>query len=243
MQTVHNPFGSTYADLELPDSACVVSMNPAPAIEDPASAIRQALEAPIGTPPLRAIAAAKKEKNPGATCTILVSDNTRPVPYVGEQGILLPAIEVLLECGYKTDEILILIATGTHRLMSDAEIAVMIDKRVLDMGIRVVNHDSLDAATLRNIGSTKRGTPMMLDTRYLDADLKIATGLVESHFMAGASGGRKSICPGIIGKESTFIFHGPEFMAHEKATDLVLEGNPVHEESLEIAKPRRWISA
>jgi len=236
MQTVHNPFGGAFADLKFPDKVDVISMNPAPAIKNPKSAISNALEFPIGTPSLREIALSKKIQKNNATCTILVSDNTRPVPYVGNQGILLPAIEVLLACGYKAEEILILIATGTHRPMSDEEIAVMIDRRVLKMGIKVVNHDSTDEKTLRNIGSTKRGTPMMLDTRYLDADLKIGTGLVESHFMAGASGGRKSICPGIIGKQSTFIFHGPDFMVHEKATDLVLEGNPVHEESLEIAK-------
>lgn len=236
MQTVHNPFGKAFSDLEFPDHIDIVAMSPAPAISDPRAAVESALEAPIGTPALKEIALSKKAGNPNATCTILVSDNTRPVPYTGDGGILLPAIEALFACGYKAEEILLLIATGTHRLMSGAEIEAMIDRRVLETGVRVANHDSEDSATLRNIGVTKRGTPMVLDTRYLDADLKIGTGLVESHFMAGASGGRKSICPGIIGKQSTFIFHGPEFMAHERATDLVLDGNPVHEESLEIAR-------
>ena len=86
------------------------------------------------------------------------------------------------------------------------------------------------------LGMTKRGTKVMIDSVYTEADLKIATGLVESHFMAGASGGRKAICPGIIGEESTFIFHGPALMDDENSRDLVIEGNPVHEESLEVAK-------
>ena len=70
----------------------------------------------------------------------------------------------------------------------------------------------------------------------MDADIKILTGLVESHFMAGASGGRKSVCPGLIGEAGTFIFHGPEMLDHPKATDLVLAGNPCHEEAVEVAK-------
>ena len=87
-------------------------MSPSSAIKDPKAVIINALETPIGTPSLREIALSKKAGNKNATCTILVSDNTRPVPYVGDQGILLPAIEVLMACGYRAEEILILIATG-----------------------------------------------------------------------------------------------------------------------------------
>ena len=69
----------------------------------------------------------------------------------------------------------------------------------------------------------------------MEADLKIVTGLVESHFMAGASGGRKGICPGIVGKETLSIFHGAKLLNSSMAADLILEGNPLHDEALEIA--------
>jgi hypothetical protein len=70
----------------------------------------------------------------------------------------------------------------------------------------------------------------------LDAGIRILTGLVEPHFMAGFSGGRKSICPGIVGQETTYIFHGPDLMADPRSDSLVLEGNPCHEESLAVAR-------
>jgi hypothetical protein len=71
---------------------------------------------------------------------------------------------------------------------------------------------------------------------YLESDIKILTGLVESHFMAGASGGRKSICPGLLAERSTHILHGAKILASSKASDLILDGNPVHEEALTVAK-------
>ncbi|MEW5867103.1 MAG: lactate racemase domain-containing protein, partial [Bacillota bacterium] len=89
---------------------------------------------------------------------------------------------------------------------------------------------------LEFLGTTSRGTRVLINRAYLESDVKILTGLVESHFMAGASGGRKSVCPGLVGEESTYIFHGPEFLSSPNARDLALEGNPCHEEALEVAK-------
>jgi len=70
----------------------------------------------------------------------------------------------------------------------------------------------------------------------MDSDIKILTGLVESHFMAGASGGRKAVLPALAGEKSTYIFHGAEMLASPNARDLVLEGNPCRKESLETAR-------
>ena len=112
----------------------------------------------------------------------------------------------------------------------------MLDTYVFNHGIRIVNHDAKDPGALTDLGTTSRGSRILIDSRYVQGDLKIITGLIESHFMAGASGGRKAICPGLIGEESTFVFHGPALMADRRSTNLVLEGNPVHEESLAFAR-------
>jgi len=104
-----------------------------------------------------------------------------------------------------------------------------------NLGIEVVNHDCTDDSMLTYLGKTRRGTEIHVDTRYVQADLKIATGLVESHFMAGASGGRKAVCPGLIGEKSTYVFHGASFMADVNSRDLNLNGNRVHEEAVEVA--------
>ena len=78
--------------------------------------------------------------------------------------------------------------------------------------------------------------PAWIDTRYVNADLKITTGLIEPHLMAGYSGGRKVICPGIAALETVKIWHGPKFLEHPKADCGFVDGNPVHEENTRIAK-------
>ncbi len=236
--TVPNPLGSQYDDLLLPAHTHVVRMQTPQAIADPHAAIADALAHPIGCESLASIAKARYDssKKEHPTATIVVSDNTRPVPYKGEEGILMPIIDTIMGQGYRPCDILVLIATGTHRAMSDAEIQKILDERVFQLGIRVVNHDCRDDSTLTDLGNTARGTRIFIDSAYVQADLKIATGLVESHFMAGASGGRKAICPGIIGEASTFVFHGAQLMADPASRDLNISGNPVHEESLEVAK-------
>lgn len=231
-----NPFSPSFDALSLPDCTLVLSMKEDRALENEGEAIRKALENPVGAESLLSIARAKKNVKAGATACILISDNTRPVPYKGENGILVPIIETLFSAGFKEDEITILVATGMHKPMSDEELRAVLDDKVFRTGVRIVNHEPANPDLLRYIGTTERGTRAVVDTRYLDADLKIATGLVESHFMAGASGGRKAICPGIIGEESTYVFHGPALMASPEARDLNLNGNPVHEESLAVAK-------
>lgn len=235
---VDNPLGTQYEPLILPKHTYVVHMNAPQVLDDPSAAIKDALEHPIASESLATIARAKKaccgKEHP--TAALVVSDNTRPVPYKGEEGILLPILEVLFSEGYRREDVTIIIATGTHRAMSEQEIRKMIDTRILDMGIKVINHDCRDEASLVYLGETRRGTKVLIDRNYVDADLKIATGLVESHFMAGASGGRKAICPGLIGEQSTYVFHGAELMADKNSRDLNLDGNLVHAESLEVAR-------
>jgi len=233
---VKNPFGSQYTDLVLPEGTEVVRMPVQKRVRNPKRAILKSLAEPIDSKPLAIIAREKAVGKQEPKAVIVVSDNTRPVPYKGQEGILLPIIETLKNERYLTKNIMILIATGTHRAMRQEEIAAMIDSRVIAMGCPVINHDCRDIENLVFIGKTKRGTRIEINKRYMEADLKIATGLVESHFMAGASGGRKAICPGLIGEESTYVFHGPALMADPRSRDLQIEGNPVHEESLEVAK-------
>lgn len=236
MLRVANPLGTEFEDLVLPGHAFVAHMKNPEVLSDPKKAIADSLLHPIGSKSLKEIALDKKGSKEHPAATIVVSDNTRPVPYKGDSGILLPVIETLLDAGYHVEDILVLVATGMHREMREDELKAMIDERVFSLGVKVVNHLPKDESRLTYVGTTERGTKAMIDTLYVNADLKIATGLVESHFMAGASGGRKAICPGVIGEESTYVFHGPELMADERSRDLNIEGNPVHEESLAVAR-------
>lgn len=228
------PFGEKNIPVTVPDGTDVLAPAPAAALPDPAAALQHALAHPIGCAPLREIAAEKHAAGGRLAC-IVVSDNTRPVPYKGKDGLLLPLLQLLQDCGWQREEICILIACGTHAPMNRMEIEQMLGREPYEMGIRIENHNCR-ADDLVDVGVTARGTAAKINPLYAHADLKILTGLVESHFMAGASGGRKSVCPGIFGEQGTFVFHGPALMADENARDLQLEGNPVHEESLAVAK-------
>jgi hypothetical protein len=99
-----------------------------------------------------------------------------------------------------------------------------------------LDHDCQDNALLVSIGKNARGTDIYVNRDFYTSDLKIATGLVESHFFAGISGGRKTICPGLVDVKTIQRFHGPTYLEDPHATNLILEGNPCHEEALEVAK-------
>jgi nickel-dependent lactate racemase len=119
--------------------------------------------------------------------------------------------------------------------MTDEEIWALVDQRVRDSGVQIRCHDATDPAGLVSVGSTAAGDEVFLNKTYLEADLRILTGLIEVHLMAGASGGRKSICPGLVDVRSVRGLHGPVTLCHPNTTGLVLESNPCHGIALEIA--------
>jgi nickel-dependent lactate racemase len=164
----------------------------------------------------------------------VVSDNTRPVPYKGANGILEPIIEALKRSS--VENIKIIVACGTHRAMTKSELLEMLGDCAFGGGIEVINHQATDESMLRLIGRTDRTHEVTVNRHYLDAELKIATGLVEPHFMTGFSGGRKAICPGICGQSVTYSLHSASILNEEGTKSLALEGNSCHEEALRIAK-------
>jgi nickel-dependent lactate racemase len=212
-----------------PPAGClptVIEKRAVPVLAEPAAAVERALAESVGTPPLREQARGKR------TACILICDITRPVP---NHLFLPPLIRTLLEAGVPRAGITVLVATGLHRPNHGAELAELVgDPRVLET-VAVANHDARADEDHLLLGRTPgRGTVVRLDRRLVEADLKIATGLVEPHFMAGWSGGRKVIAPGVAHAETITTFHNAAFMAHPRAANCVLDGNPLHEEQLAI---------
>ncbi|UCD57824.1 MAG: nickel-dependent lactate racemase, partial [Candidatus Hydrogenedentota bacterium] len=99
----------------------------------------------------------------------------------------------------------------------------------------VVSHNACDRAEILRIGYSSRGTPIEVNRLYHGSDVKIVTGLVEPHFMAGYSGGRKSIAIGLASVETVKHLHGPKFLEHPGARNCELANNPLHAELTEIA--------
>jgi len=221
-------YGRTGLDVDLPEDRVVgpLAIRPAPPLANAEKAIRDAIAHPIGKPPLAKLARGRK------SACILICDVTRPVP---NQLILPPLLRTLEEQGVPEDEILILVATGLHRPNQGTELEEIVGRDIVRR-YRIENHFGKRLADHAFLGTTPNGVPAYIDRRYVEADLKITTGLIEPHFMAGYSGGRKVICPGIAAYETIKVWHGPKFLEHPKADNGFLEGNPVHEENTRIAK-------
>ena len=220
-------YGRTGLPVELPDSTIgPLAIKPASPLPNPASAIADAIARPVGTLPLNELARGRRN------ACILICDITRPVP---NKLILPPLLKTLDAQGIARKDILILIATGLHRPNGGAELEEMVGPEIKN-SYRIENHHGKVLAEHANLGTTPRGVPAYIDRRYVEADLKITTGLIEPHLMAGYSGGRKVICPGIAALETVKVWHGPTFLEHPNADCGILEGNPVHEENTLIAK-------
>ncbi len=221
-------YGRTGLEVELPDQNLLkcLGYQPAAPLHDAAAAVRQALAEPCGTPSLADLARGRR------SACIAICDITRPVP---NRLLLEPLLETLEAGGIGREEILILVATGLHRPSTAAEKVEMLGPAIAGR-YQVADHDGCDLAAHTRLGTTPRGVPAWIDSRYLAAELKITVGLIEPHFMAGFSGGRKLICPGLAALETIKVWHGPAFLEHAYARAGCLEGNPVHEENTRIAR-------
>jgi len=199
-----------------------------PVLEDANQAVLDALAQPVASPTLAQIARDTKK------ACLVICDVTRPVP---NGPILRGLIEQLRDHGVSLDKITVLIATGLHRPNLGREMREVIgDDWVFD-NVRIENHFARDTAWMVNLGRTPTdGIPVILNRHVVDADLRIAIGLVEPHFMAGYSGGRKVIAPGVAGEETIRTFHNYRFMADPLACNGNLLNNPLHRGQLEILK-------
>jgi nickel-dependent lactate racemase len=228
MKKVPLQYGNRRIEIAVPASADVLGAEKVELLTNPAEQIFRSLNEPVAAPPLCQLALGK------SNAAVVVSDNTRPVPYKGPDGILYPIIETLKRAGISS--IKIIVGCGTHLPMTKTQLRQMLGDAAFQPGVEVINHDAADKTALRSIGRTERTPDVTVNRHYLDAELKIVTGLVEPHFMAGFSGGRKAVCPGICGWSVMYGFHSASILNEKAATSLLLQGNPCHEEALRIAK-------
>ena len=234
-------FGQQSFEVKLPPQQIAAELEPN-RVElpqrTPAEHIRWALDHPIDSKPLKELV------KPGETVCIIISDVTRrwqsPETYI---PVLIAELEA---AGVRDEDMLIISATGTHREQTREEHIGLVTQAVYDR-IRLVDHRCTDEENLKYVGTTSRGTPVYLDKRALECDHIILTGGVVYHFMAGFGGGRKSILPGIAGRETIMKNHNlalnPGLGAGsnpEVRSANLSEKNPVHadmEEACAMANP------
>ena len=161
---------------------------------------------------------------------ISACDGTRPQP----RHLMIPAILEELDGITRLEDVVVLVATGTHRGNDSGELRAMFGDAVVD-SVRIVNHDARDAGQLAFAGTLGDGVPVWLNRTWLEADVRITTGFVEPHFFAGFSGGPKLVAPGLAGLETVLVLHDAARIGDPRATWGVTEGNPVHDDVRAIA--------
>jgi len=218
-------YGTTGLPLELPDSLDVTVVEPAfvPALADPAAAVRAALEAPIGSPPLREIV------RPGMRVGVVFSDITRPAP----NPLLLGAVLKVLDAVAGV-EVTLFNALGTHRPNTEAELRAMLGDGIFERR-RIAQNDAFDPSTQVRVGVTSKGHETWLNAELAACDLKVLTGFIEPHLFAGFSGGGKALMPGMAGLRTVLGNHDAGMVGHPKAIWGVTRGNPIWEEVREVA--------
>jgi len=218
-------YGTDGLEVDLPhERVTVIEPVPRPAVADTHATLLAAIRAPMDRAPLRELV------RPGQRVAISVCDITRAQPRAETLRALFDEMPHVAP-----EDVTILIATGTHRTNTPAELERMLGRDILNR-YRVINHDSRDPATLARAGTTSTGVPVLLNREFLDADVRITTGFVEPHFFAGFSGGPKMVAPGLAGLETVMILHDVHHIGHPLATWGVTEGNPVHDDVREIAR-------
>ncbi len=224
-------FGRTGLEIDLPDSHeySVLKSPSIAALADPVASIEAALDRPVAGPSLGALAAGKH------TAAISVCDITRPAPNI---VVLPPLLRRLQAAGIPKEGIRILIATGLHRAATPAEIRHIVGEDIA-ANFEVLNHDARNAAQHRRLGTTKSGTPVFVDERFISADLHLSLGFIEPHLMLGFSGGRKLIAPGLAAEATIKELHSSRFMRDPRAREGSVDDNPLHAELLEIARMAR----
>jgi nickel-dependent lactate racemase len=224
-RTVRLAYGETGLELAI-DPAVTTVVTPVhhPVTEPADVLLRRALRAPVAGPPLRG------RVRPGQTVAISACDGTRPQP----RELMIPAILAELDGVVHLEDVVILVATGTHRGNSGAELRAMFGDEVADT-VRIVNHDARDRASLTWLGRHGDDVPVWLNSEWVDADVRITTGFVEPHFFAGFSGGPKLVAPGLAALETVLVLHDARRIGHRDATWGIIEGNPVHDDVRAIA--------
>jgi len=225
-RTVSIPYGEACFSLEL-EAELIEPAAAAPAAEQSA-VIREALDRPIGAARLEEVV------RPGESVAVIVNDITRPAR---SDLFLPPLVERLNRAGIADRDIFIVFALGTHRPHTPEEQRRIVGREIFRR-IRLYDHDAAEEANLVTAGVTRAGNRVQINRRVWEADRIVLTGAIVEHRIAGYSGGRKSLAPGVAG-ESTIRFN------HRLALDPrcrpgVLEGNPAHEDLLQacaLAEP------
>jgi len=217
-------YGRGHLPIELPEQrTTVIEPSYNPGLSDEPGSVLHALDNPIGSPAL------KDWIKSGSRVCIVFTDITRATP----NDRLIPWLLKYLSAA-QPHQITLINGLGTHRPNTRVELEKLLTAEVVN-AYRVLNHEPENPKALVAFGTTRDGTPALLNRHVVEADVRIITGFIEPHFFAGFSGGPKGIMPGVAGLDTVMSNHGTRNIADPNSTFGVTEGNPIWEEMREIA--------
>ena len=220
------PYGKTHLTYPYPYNGLLTSrVDQLKSSKPGRQLVEEAMAHPIGSRPLWELAAGKK------TCTIIISDHTRPVP----SKDILPPMLAQLRRGNPDIQVTLLVATGFHRPTTTTELEAKLGPEIANRE-KILVHDAFDEESNVEIGILPSGAPLVIDRAAVETDLLISEGFIEPHFFAGFSGGRKSVLPGVCDKTTVLGNHCGEFIASPFARTGILEGNPLHTDMVAAAE-------
>jgi lactate racemase len=218
------PYGKGSVEVTVPDTSIVTYPRELPRVPDVSAEIRRAMAAPIGSRPLREVAAGKPD------AVVVVNDITRPAP---SREMLAAILEELRFAGIPQAAVTVVIATGNHRPNTPDEIARMIGEEHAKT-LRVINHACEDDSALTRISAPGVDIPIRINAHVARASVRILTGLIAPHQAAGYSGGRKSLTPGVAALETIARQHSFPIRPYDPAMGW-MKGNPFHEVAITVA--------
>ncbi len=221
-RTIDLPYGK--GSLQVAIGGGTLAPRPAALVADETRAVYDALENPIASRPLRDLV------QPGERVAVIVNDITR---LTRTDLLLPPVIDTLNRAGVPDRDIFIVFALGIHRRQTDDERRLILGDEMFRR-IRNFDHISTDDANLVTLGTTSFGNRVEINRQVWDADRIILTGEIIHHLIAGYSGGRKSLVPGVAGFRTTTFNHRMIFDPNCRAGKL--DGNPAHEDLLEACR-------
>lgn len=227
-------FGDRQMTASLPAEAIVNDIEGKEIVEihDIETAVKEALQQPIGTPTLEHIV------TKGDKVAIVASDVTRR--WIRHDLFLPVLLDELNQSGIPDQDITLVVALGSHRRHTPEENLLCYGKAVIDR-IQLVQSYGPDSDDFVYVGTTSHGTKTCINPHVANADKVILTGGIVYHVMAGFGGGRKSVLPGICSYETIQTNH--RFCLHPEVGQGInpacdsgkLKGNPMHEDAMEIA--------
>ncbi|MHA1727683.1 MAG: nickel-dependent lactate racemase [Promethearchaeota archaeon] len=226
------PYGKSFISIEITKENFdnfkdIIEISPkyVRGLTNPIKSFINSLNNPVSSNSLKEII---KKKKKGGKIAVVVDDHTRKFP---NKLIIPPFLKYCEDSGVKKEEMVFIVASSTHKAPTQEQMNKLFGNILQGYRIEISNQKN---GKFKKVGITSRGTPVLINNIYLNADIRILLTDITMHYFAGFGGDRKSILPGVAGQESVDANHKMATRFGSRTGNL--KGNPVHEDMLEAAQ-------